>query len=131
MPPGTQNCRKSNDVPTSSTQLKSRNDQADVVCGRDEPVFAANAGYSQDSGIITQIFVTPEGAIALNLDTGSPNPKAAGQCAAGDGHWAGIATANPVFKATLLTAKSAGSQVFLTTLGCEGGWFKIMDMYVK
>ena len=93
--------------------------------------FAANAGYSQDSGLITQIFATPEGAIALNLDNGFPNAKAAGQCAASDGYWAGIVTADPVFKATLLMAKSKGYRVVVTTLGCEGGWFKIMDVYVK
>lgn len=93
--------------------------------------MSAQAGWSQDSGRIAQLFATPDGAIAIALDNGFPNAIAAQQCPAGDGQWAGVATSNAAFKGALMLAKSAGSQIVVTTLGCEGSWLKIIDVYVK
>lgn len=91
----------------------------------------AHAGYSQDFGRIVELFANTNGAIALRMDTAFPNAIASNQCPAGDGMWAGISTADPIFKATLLMAKSKGSPVVVTINGCEGGWFKIIDVYVR
>lgn len=93
--------------------------------------IAAHAGYSQDSGRISQLWTNTDGAIAIMLDNGFPNAMAAKQCTTSDGNYAGIVTADPIFKAALLMAKSKGSTVTVTTQGCEGGWFKILDVYVK
>ena len=92
---------------------------------------AARAGYSQDSGRITQLFMSTEGAVAVTLDVGFANAIATRQCPVNDGYWAGIIAADPLFKAVLLSAKSKGSTVVITTEGCEGNWFKIIDIYVK
>jgi len=93
--------------------------------------IAAHAGYSQDSGRITQLFTNTDRAIGVTLDNGFPNAIAAKQCPTTDGNYAGFVTADPIFKAALLIAKSKGSTVTITTQGCEGGWFKILDVYVK
>jgi hypothetical protein len=91
----------------------------------------AHAAYSQDSGRIVQLFANTQGAVAIVLDAGYPNAIAAKQCLAGDGGWAGVTTADPIFKATLLMAKQKGSVVVVTTEGCESGWLKIIDIYVR
>lgn len=93
--------------------------------------MVARADYSQDSGRITQLFTNSEGAVAVTLDGGFSSANAAKQCPNGDGNWAGVITANPILKATLLMAKSNGSVVVVTTSGCEAGWLKIIDMFVK
>ena len=93
--------------------------------------IAAHAGYSQDSGRITQLFTNTDGAIGVMLDNGFPNAIAARQCSTSDGNYAGIVTADPIFKAALLMAKSKGSTVTITTQGCEGGWLKIQDVYIR
>lgn len=93
--------------------------------------MSAYAGHSQDSGRIVEIFVNTNGAIALRLDNAFPNAFASKQCPNGDGTWAGTVLADPIFKATLLMAKSRSSPVVVTIEGCEGGWFKIIDIYVR
>jgi len=91
----------------------------------------AQAGYSQDSGQITDLFASQTGAIAIRLSNGYKNAIAEGQCPAGDGTWAGLVAPNSSIKAAIILAKGQNSTVVITTLGCEGGWLKIMDMYVK
>lgn len=91
----------------------------------------AHAGWSQDSGRVVQLYANANGAIAVQLDGGFPNSIAAGQCTSSDGGWAGLATPNPSVRAALVLAKATGSPVVITTEGCEGGWLKILDVYVK
>ena len=91
----------------------------------------AQTGYSQDTGQIAELFTSQTGAIAIRLSTGYKNAIAAGQCPSSDGTWAGLTAPNPAIKAALMLAKAQNSTVTITTLGCEGGWLKIMDMYVK
>lgn len=90
------------------------------------------AAYSQDVGKIAELYVNDSGNIAVRLDGGFPNAIAAGQCSIGYG-WAGRVAANSTLKAALLAAKSTGSSVTITTLGCETGsdWLKILDVYIK
>jgi hypothetical protein len=91
----------------------------------------AQAGYSQDSGQIAELFTSQSGAIAIRLSSGYKNAIAAGQCASSDGTWAGLIAPNSSIKAAIMLAKAQNSTVVITTSGCEGGWLKIMDMYVK
>jgi len=91
----------------------------------------AQTGYSQDSGQVAEVFASQTGAMAIRLSNGYKNAMAAGQCAASDGTWAGLAAPNSSIKAAIMLAKAQNSTVVITTLGCEGGWLKIMDMYVK
>ena len=93
--------------------------------------IAAQAGYSQDSGRVVELFTNAAGAIAVRLDNGYPNSVAARQCSSSDGVWAGSATPNPTLTAALFLAKAKGSSVTITTEGCEGGWLKVVDIYVK
>jgi hypothetical protein len=93
---------------------------------------AAVAGVSQDSGHITQLYVSDSGTIAILLDGGFPNSVAASQCPTANG-FAGSTTANNSLKAALMTAKATGSAVAVTTQGCDanGGWIKITEVYIK
>ena len=91
----------------------------------------AQTGYSQDSGQITEVFASQTGAIAIRLSNGYKNGLVAGQCPGGDGTWAGLTAPNSSIKAAIMLAKAQNSTVVITTSGCEGGWLKIMDMYVK
>ena len=91
----------------------------------------AQTGYSQDSGQIAEVFASQTGAIAIRLSNGYKNGIAAGQCPGGDGTWAGLTAPNSSIKAAIMLAKAQNSTVVITTSGCEGGWLKIMDMYVK
>jgi hypothetical protein len=91
----------------------------------------AQAGYSQDSGQIAELFTSQNGAIAIRLSNGYKNAIAAGQCPSSDGSWAGLVAPNSSIKAAIMLAKAQNSTVVITTLGCEGAWLKIMDMYVR
>jgi len=91
----------------------------------------AQTGWSQDSGHITDLFASQSGAIAIRIDNGYKNAIAAGQCPSSDGAWAGLLAPNASIKAAIMLAKAQNSTVVITTSGCEGGWLKIMDMYVK
>jgi hypothetical protein len=93
--------------------------------------MTARAYYVQDSGHITDIFVNQNGAIAVRLDNGFPNSVANFQCPPGDGTWAGNASPNPALMAALMLAKSKGYTVVVVTQGCDSGWFKIENVYVK
>jgi hypothetical protein len=86
---------------------------------------------SEDTGQIVELFATTTGAIAIRLSNNFANAAAANECTASNG-WAGAAeTANPILKATLLTAKASGQTIRVAITGCEGGWWKIVAVYVQ
>ncbi|KUI98088.1 hypothetical protein [Vibrio sp. MEBiC08052] len=86
------------------------------------------ANYSQDTGTVSKVYVSPSGSIALLLHEGYPNAVRSGQCASSNG-WAGVSNADGAFKSVILAAKTAGQKLTVTINGCEGGWFKIQDLY--
>ncbi|KDM92374.1 hypothetical protein [Photobacterium galatheae] len=90
--------------------------------------FAAT--YSQDRGIISTVYVNPEGAIALKLQDGFPKAKGDNQCPNANG-WAGLKMADNVIKSAILAAKTANLRVMVTIEGCEGDWFKVKDIYLN
>ncbi|WP_104401911.1 hypothetical protein [Vibrio penaeicida] len=92
---------------------------------------SANATpYSQDTNTVGKIFANPNGAIALQLNGGFPNAIRSNQCPGNNG-WAGVATSDGVIKSMILTAKASGHKLTVTIQGCEGGWFKIKDLYLN
>ncbi|WNJ97565.1 hypothetical protein RND59_20430 [Vibrio ruber] len=91
-------------------------------------ISANAANYSQDTGIVSNVFVTPSGAIALQLSQGYPNAVSSGQCTKSNG-WAGVSNADGAFKSVILAAKTAGQKLTVTINGCEGNWFKVQDIY--
>jgi hypothetical protein len=97
------------------------------LCLMSSKVFA---GYSQDEGEVTRIYVSPQGAIALQLKNGFPNAKSTNQCPQNNG-WAGLSTADSVLKSVIITAKSTGQELTVTVEGCNGAWFKIKDIYLN
>jgi len=89
------------------------------------------SAWIQDTGVITEMYVSASGSVAVKLTGGFPNAVADGQCPSYNG-WAGVAsTVDPNMKASLLMAKISESPVVLTISGCQGAWMKIVDMYVK
>ncbi|MDO6708527.1 hypothetical protein [Photobacterium sp. 1_MG-2023] len=93
-------------------------------------VSAATHTYSQDNGVISRVYINPEGAIAVQLKQGFPKAKSDNQCPDGNG-WAGLRMADNAIKSAILAAKSATISVTITTEGCEGAWFKIRDIYLN
>lgn len=91
---------------------------------------SVSAGYSQDSGVVSNVFVTPSGLIALKLDQGFPNAQTSNQCPGNNG-WAGHKSADPILKSAILMAKASGGQISVIVEGCEGAWFKIKDIYLN
>ncbi len=91
----------------------------------------AHAGRTQDSGIITNLFINDFGSIAIHLDNGFPNAVATRQCPNGDGAWAGGIT-DKTLKAALLMAKATKARITVTIEGCVGGggWLRIMELSV-
>ena len=87
-------------------------------------------GYSQDTGKVGRIYVTPAGLIAFKLVSGFPNAIETNQCVDNNG-WAGHYAADPVLKSAILSAKTAGFSIIATLEGCEGRWFKVKDIYIK
>ncbi len=88
------------------------------------------ANYSQDTGTVSKVYVSPSGSIALLLNNGYPNAVSSGQCAGSNG-WAGVTNADGAFKSVILAAKTSGQKLTVTINGCEGGWFKIQDLYLQ
>lgn len=88
------------------------------------------ASYSQDTGIVSQVYVSPNGAIALKLKGGFPNATSSVQCENNNG-WAGLKLADPVIQSVIIAAKTSGQNLRVTISGCEGRWFKIIDLYLK
>ena len=95
--------------------------------------FAYAVSYSFDTGKITTLFASQSGSIAITLDGGFPNATAASQCPTSSNGWAGNAQPSNTLKAALMMAKATNATVTITTQGCEGngGWLKIIDMYIK
>jgi hypothetical protein len=95
-------------------------------------IAQVHAGYAQDSGKIVELYANDQGSIAIRLDGGFPNSVSSSQCPTSNG-WAGNGTANNSLKAALMTAKATGSNVLLTTQGCDAGgaWLKVVDIYVR
>jgi len=87
-------------------------------------------GYSQDAGIVTRVFVSSGGEIAIQIEGGFKDSIADGQCASNNG-WAGHSSADPVLKAAILAAKASGQSLTVTTEGCNGAWFKVKDLYIN
>lgn len=93
--------------------------------------ISLSASASQDIGKISTIFVSTSGDIAITLTGGFPNATESNQCF-GYKEYAGIpASADPAFKSTLLAAKAAQQTVRVIISGCQGGWFKIVGIYVE
>lgn len=88
------------------------------------------APYTQDAGKIKTFYANASGGFALQLDVGFPNAQAGGQCTTNNG-WAGNSTADPILKSTLLAAKASQQTVNVTIQGCDGSWYKIIDVYVN
>ncbi|MDW6005373.1 hypothetical protein [Vibrio mangrovi] len=88
------------------------------------------ASYSQDTGSVSQVYVSPSGSIALLLQGGYPNAVSSRQCPSSNG-WAGVSNADGAFKSVILAAKTSGQKLTVTINGCEGGWFKIQDLYLQ
>ncbi|TRY33403.1 hypothetical protein [Aliiglaciecola sp. M165] len=92
--------------------------------------FHVYASYSQDSGIVSQVYVNPNGSIALKLESGFPNALSSNQCENNNG-WAGLSASDPVVKSVIIAAKTSGQTLKVTIEGCEGRWFKIKDLYLQ
>ncbi|PNQ53596.1 hypothetical protein C1141_20435, partial [Vibrio agarivorans] len=90
---------------------------------------AASSSFSTDSNQVHRVYVTPDGAIALQLKGGFPRANEAKQCPGNNG-WAGLRTGDPVLKSVIIAAKSSGQSLTVTTLGCEGAWIKILNLYL-
>lgn len=98
------------------------------------PVMANAQTYSQDTGKVSELYVSSSGSFAIKLDGGFVQADADNQCSTvGSTGWAGHAAADPLLKSAVLTAKTSGQTVTVTIQGCEasGGWFKLMDLYVQ
>ncbi|MCE9687760.1 hypothetical protein LZP73_16390 [Shewanella sp. AS16] len=92
--------------------------------------FQTLADYSQDIGEVSQVFVNPQGAIAIKLKNGFPNAVQTKQCEGNNG-WAGLSESDAVLKSVIIVAKSSGQILTVTIDGCNGGWFKIRDLYLN
>ena len=90
----------------------------------------AAPSYSKDSNQVHRVYVTPDGAIALQLKGGFPKANEAKQCPGNKG-WAGLRIADPILKSVIIAAKSSGQRLTVTTQGCEGAWIKILDLYLN
>ncbi|MCG9598923.1 hypothetical protein L1D15_19705 [Vibrio sp. Isolate25] len=88
------------------------------------------AGSSMDVGTIKGVFVKPNGTIAVSLQQGFPNAKTSGQCENSNG-WAGLGTSENIFKSALLSAKATQDTVKIVIEGCEGGWYRIKELYIE
>jgi len=88
------------------------------------------ANYSVDTGKIKSVFVNPNGAIAVTLTNGFPNAKKSDQCPNSNG-WAGLGNSANIFKSALLSAKATQDNVKIVIEGCEGGWYRIKDVYIE
>ena len=91
---------------------------------------AIAADYSQDTGIITKLYASAYGGIAVQIDTGFVDAITDNQCPTNNG-WAGNNSADSVLKSAILAAKTTGEPITITTLGCDGGWIKIVDVYLE
>ncbi len=89
--------------------------------------------YTQDSGKITNMFVTPTGTLGFKVGGGKQGiPKAASeyQCTSGGG-WIGNSDMDATMKSVIIAAKMAGNNVTVTIQDCNGTWFKLKDLYVN
>lgn len=84
--------------------------------------------YSQDTGKIGTIYQSLDGGISFTMVGGFVNAISSNQCPSNIGY-AGNATASNVFKAALMTAKGSDLPITVTISGCEGNWFRILDIY--
>lgn len=90
-----------------------------------------SAGYSQDTGKITNFYSNLNGDVGIQLDNGFHNANKENQCPNNNGFAGVAANANPFIKSALLSAKAANKTIVVTTYGCQGSWLKIVDMYIK
>jgi len=86
------------------------------------------AHAASDDGVISELFASSNGAIAIKLKGGFPNSS--DQCESFNG-WAGNFDADPILKSALLAAKATGDTVTLSIAGCEGDWIKVHAVYIK
>lgn len=94
--------------------------------------FQALANHSEDTGEVSRVFVNPQGAIALKLKNGFLNAEKSNQCSATNRNgWAGLSNADPVLKSVIIAAKSSSQTLTVTIEGCNGGWYKIKDLYLN
>lgn len=84
--------------------------------------------YSQDTGKIATIYTSPDGVMSFTMVGGFPNAVSTNQCPGNNG-WAGNSTASNVLKAALMTAKGSDLSITVTVSGCDGSWFRILDIY--
>jgi hypothetical protein len=86
--------------------------------------------YTQDTGLVSSIYVTADGGMAFSLTTTLTNAKKKFTC---QGPWIGRDTdLNAAFKAAILSAKATSTPLKVTIDGCAAGgsWFSVMDIYV-
>jgi len=93
-------------------------------------VIFSNMAFSAttDVGTVSQVYVSYAGHIAVKLNEGIPNITAAGECSGAT--WVGRYTADPVMKSVLIAAKASGAKVTVSASGCEGGWAKLLGVYM-
>lgn len=92
-----------------------------------------SVAYTQDTGKITDIFVSQNGSLAIKINSGKqgiPNAAKKFNCTSGSG-WVGLSNPHSIIVSAIMTAKTTKEEVVVTIDGCEGGWFKIKDMYIK
>ena len=95
------------------------------------PFFSV--AFTQDTGKITDIFVSQNGSLAIKVNGGRqgiPNATKKFNCTSGGG-WVGLSNPHSIIVSAIMTAKTTKEEVVVTIGGCEGGWFKIKDMYIK
>jgi len=92
--------------------------------------FVSSAA-SVDKGKIIEIYTNYAGHVAIKLDTGFVNAEQNTECATGNG-WVGIYEAHEHMIKAIYSAKENGSEVTVTTNGCEGSqWTKLNSIYIK
>lgn len=97
------------------------------------PFGASLFAYTHDSGVISNFYVEPGGAIAIKLAGGFPKSKANNECPGFNG-WAGIVNADPILKSAILAAKVSSAQVTVTLHSCAAGaskWLGIHNIYIN
>lgn len=89
---------------------------------------------TEDSGKITNIYVTSTGLIAFKINGGRqgiPNAVNSYNCSTGGG-WVGYdSSADPVVKSAILTAKASNMDVVVSIDGCHNGWFKVRALQLN
>jgi hypothetical protein len=88
---------------------------------------------NSDSGRVTELYLHPDGQMAVKLDGGLPNSSKDTTCNTKKLEWAGVAsTVDVSLKKALLSAKSDGATIILITKGrCIGNWIQIEELYIQ